>query len=117
MDDIFCLLPRGRNIDEFMLVINNLVPSVTFTFERENNEQCLPFLDVLVHRLERNFLFSIYRKPTKISSYIHNYSEHPENVNVITVCINPLLPIAHKSARIDKISILKLEGSIKKMSL
>ena len=30
--------------------------------------------------------------------------------------INPLLPIAHKSARIDKISILKLEGIIKKIS-
>ena len=29
---------------------------------------------------------------------------------------NPLLPIAHKSARIDKISILKLEGIIKKLS-
>ena len=30
--------------------------------------------------------------------------------------INPLLPIAHKSARIGKISILKLEGIIKKNS-
>ena len=29
---------------------------------------------------------------------------------------NPLLPIAYKSARIDKISILKLEGIIKKIS-
>ena len=29
---------------------------------------------------------------------------------------NPLLPIAHKSARIDKIPILKLEGIIKKIS-
>ena len=29
---------------------------------------------------------------------------------------NPLVPIAHKSARIDKISILKLEGIIKKIS-
>ena len=28
----------------------------------------------------------------------------------------PLLPIAYKSARIDKISILKLEGIIKKNS-
>ena len=28
---------------------------------------------------------------------------------------NPLLPIAHKSARIVKISILKLEGIIKKI--
>ena len=30
--------------------------------------------------------------------------------------INPLLPVAYKSARIDKISILKLEGIIKKIS-
>ena len=30
--------------------------------------------------------------------------------------VNPLLPIAHKSAQIDKISILKLEGIIKKIS-
>ena len=29
---------------------------------------------------------------------------------------NPLLPIAHKSARIDKISILKFEGITKKIS-
>ena len=32
------------------------------------------------------------------------------------ILFNPLLPIAHKSARIDKISILKLEGIIKKIS-
>ena len=30
--------------------------------------------------------------------------------------INPLLPIAHKSARIREISNLKLEGIIKKIS-
>ena len=30
--------------------------------------------------------------------------------------INPLLSIAHKSARIGKISLLKLEGIIKKIS-
>ena len=36
--------------------------------------------------------------------------------NTSHVNINPLLPIAHKSAQIDKISILKLEGIIKKIS-
>ena len=30
--------------------------------------------------------------------------------------LNPLLPIAHKSARIGQTSILKLEGIIKKIS-
>ena len=34
----------------------------------------------------------------------------------IQVSVNPLLPIAHKSARIHKISILKLEGIIQKIS-
>ena len=33
-----------------------------------------------------------------------------------TLKFNPLLPIAHKSAQIDKISILKLEGINKKIS-
>ena len=35
---------------------------------------------------------------------------------MIPFLFNPLLPIAHKSARIDKISILKLEGITKKIS-
>ena len=33
------------------------------------------------------------------------------------VMLNPLLPIAHKSARIGKISILNLEGIIKKFPM
>ena len=48
-------------------------------------------------------------------------SEYFWNVAFKTeVCVhdqlNPLLPIAYKSERIDKISILKLEGIIKKIS-
>ena len=39
-----------------------------------------------------------------------------EDFNNILNFFNPLLPIAHKSARFDKISILKLEGIIKKIS-
>ena len=31
------------------------------------------------------------------------------------IWLNPLVPSAHKSARIAKISILKLEGTIKKI--
>ena len=34
---------------------------------------------------------------------------------LITLNFNPLVPSAHKSARIDTISILKLEGNIKKI--
>ena len=38
------------------------------------------------------------------------------HISFFSILFNPLLPIAHKSARIDKISILKLEGIIKKIS-
>ena len=42
---------------------------------------------------------------------------HTSQVCLLYMCnVNPLLPIAHKSARIVKISILKLEGIIKKIS-
>ena len=43
-------------------------------------------------------------------------SAEPESYFVFSCNFNPLLPIAHKSAQIDKISILKLEGIIKKIS-
>ena len=46
-----------------------------------------------------------------------NASAH---LGLLCICINPLVPSAHKSALIDKISILKLlfklEGIIKKIS-
>ena len=46
-----------------------------------------------------------------------NKTSNPyNNLKRIISTINPLLPIAYKSARIDKISILKLEGIIKKIS-
>ena len=40
----------------------------------------------------------------------------PKGKSIARILINPLLPISYKSARIDKISILKLEGIIKKIS-
>ena len=37
-------------------------------------------------------------------------------VHAVTLCINPLVPSTHKSARTAKISILKKEVVIKKIS-
>ena len=45
----------------------------------------------------------------------HDNTARNKNSTII-ILINPLLPIAYKRARIDKISILKLEGIIKKIS-
>ena len=64
--------------------------------------------------------------PTELTKDFHVYPDYHGNRSPLAdpnmkgmvrpKFINPLLPIAHKSARIGKISILKLEGIIKKIS-
>ena len=75
VDDIICIWPNHEDIRTFQDNLNQLVPSIKFTMEIENNS-CLPFLDVMVHRCDRKFKFSVYRKPTNISAYVHYYSAH-----------------------------------------
>ena len=79
VDDIFICWPDDCNIQEFLQTLNNLVPTIKFTLECEINNK-LPFLDILVHRCDRSFKYSIYRKPTNINSFIHNYSNHENNI-------------------------------------
>ena len=79
VDDIICLWPCNENLDVFLNRLNNLVPSIKFTTEVEN-ESSLPFLDCLIHRTDRKFKFSIYRKQTNVSSYVHYYSAHHNKV-------------------------------------
>lgn len=79
VDDVLCLWPTNVNLDEFLPRLNSLVPSIEFTVEIEEN--CtLAFLDVLIHRQDKKFKFSIYRKPTNLNAYIHYYSSHSDKV-------------------------------------
>ena len=53
--------------------------------------------------------------------YIHKPFNYKNSIAIVTqvlgsIKINPLVPSAHKSVRIAKILILKLEGIIKKIS-
>ena len=50
-----------------------------FISETEKDSK-LPFIDVLIYRVDKHFKFIIYRKPTNNDSYIHYYSSHPLNV-------------------------------------
>ena len=47
--------------------------SIKFTMEHENDSG-LPFLDCRVHRADRKFKYSFYRKPWNISWHIQHYS-------------------------------------------
>ena len=53
--------------------------------EKEQDNE-LPFLNVLVTRTEQGFKSSVYRKPTFIGQYLNSNSHHPYNVKKGIVC-------------------------------
>ena len=65
-------------MDELLLHINSIRPSIKFTVETEKNGS-LPFLDTLVYRSDGGTL-SVYRKPTHTDRYLHFSSHHPTHV-------------------------------------
>ena len=81
IDDLFLLWPNSENFDQFLLNINLLNESIKFKYEWENDNK-LPFLDVLVHRnsIENKFNFSVFRKPTSTNAYIHYFSQHSDSI-------------------------------------
>ena len=82
---------------------------------------CREFYYIQMEKHARQALSEGIKSPDDIvvtmdSELIRVLNLHYNRNNHLEVSINPLLPIAHKSARIDKISILKLEGIIKIIS-
>ncbi len=75
IDDILCIWPNDEDVCCFLSSLNNLVPSIKFIYETEEN-MSLPFLDVLIYRCEITFQFDVYEKTTNILSYVHFYSSH-----------------------------------------
>ena len=78
VDDIFSFLPESmsESFNDLLQSLNNLVPSINFKYEFEENGK-LPFLDVLL--IKDNFgklSFNVYRKKTHCNLYIHYFSNH-----------------------------------------
>ena len=63
MDDTFLLFSTRDHIKKFVRLINSRHKNMSFTYEVENNDK-LPFLDILVIREDKEFTTNIYRKPT-----------------------------------------------------
>ena len=61
VDDCFALAENEKDIDELFSVFNKTHLSITFTVEKENNNE-LAFLDVLVKRQKNQLLTSVYKK-------------------------------------------------------
>ncbi|KAK5648028.1 hypothetical protein RI129_002920 [Pyrocoelia pectoralis] len=77
VDDIICIhTADDHQLTLFLDFLNQIHPTIKFTVELENNNQ-LPFLDILLHRIDDKIEFSIYRKPSTTDSLIPIDSEHP----------------------------------------
>ena len=63
VDDTFILWPHHEDVQTLLDHVNSIRPSIQFTMEKDQDNK-LPFLDVLVTRTEQGFRSSVYRKPT-----------------------------------------------------
>ncbi|XP_055534819.1 uncharacterized protein LOC129724165 [Wyeomyia smithii] len=74
VDEFFCILQQG-DLESFLGILNGLHKNIQFTLEIEQNNR-LPFLDVVVVNNSNHFEFEIFRKPTYTKRVIPNTSNH-----------------------------------------
>ena len=69
---------------DFFEVLNTMHPALRFTMEGESDRK-LPFMDVLVERVNDQLVRSIYRKPTFTGLYTRweSYSPTNQKINLI----------------------------------
>ena len=77
IEDILIFLPQNIKIEEIAQKLNNVVPSINITYEKESNNT-IPFLDIVIIKSQNSLTFKIYCKPTNKNNYIHFYS-HDHN--------------------------------------
>ena len=79
VDDIICLWPKDKDPLVFLHSLNQLVPTIKFKIEIEN-DNTLPFLDTLIFNSPNQLKFDVYRKPTSVESFVHYFSNHDISV-------------------------------------
>ena len=88
--------------------LNELHSSQTFTMEEENNNK-LPFLDVLVERCDSSFLISVYRKPTFTGRNLswHSFAPRSRKLNLIRFLSYRALNICSDCKIEDEFKVIK----------
>ena len=84
VDDLFLTFKNASQIDKFFNYLNNKLDNIKFTKEIENNG-VLPFLDVLVNRLEK--YTTVYKKPTFTGIYTNflSFCDYKFKLNLINI--------------------------------
>ena len=73
VDDTFALFNTKASAELFLNFANNFHENIKFTMESEN-ENKLPFLDILIERTSSGFITGVYRKPTFTGQGTNFYS-------------------------------------------
>ena len=76
VDDTFILWPHQGDVQILLDHVNSIRPSIQFNMEEEQDNK-LPFLDILVTRTEQGFRSFVYRNPTFTGQYLNFNSHHP----------------------------------------
>ena len=63
VDDIFVLFRSPDHLEKFKNYLNSKHRNIRFTCEKEQNNS-MPFLDILITRISNGFKTSLYHKPT-----------------------------------------------------
>ena len=109
VDDCFVLGKDEKQIDELFCILNKTHLSITFTSEKENNNE-LAFFDVLIKRLKNIFLTSVYRKKNFTGNYLkfHSLYSMKKETNLISTFCHRAHKICSKELFADEINQIKL---------
>ena len=108
VDDSFVSFGSRNNALLFFDKLNELLLSLSFTMEEENNNK-LPFLDVLVERWDSSFLTSVYWKPTFTGLYLSwdSFATKSSKLNLIRCLSYRALNICCDSKIEDELKAIK----------
>ena len=114
VDDTYTIFKTEAECDTFLKRLNGLHTALHFTFEKEENNS-LPFLDVLVEKSDTGFLTSVYRKPTFSGLYTRWSSFCPKQrkISLIKTLTHRALMICSKSkldSELEKLTKIFLEN-------
>ncbi|XP_075158011.1 uncharacterized protein LOC142231281 [Haematobia irritans] len=82
VDDIFAII-KASEVDETLKALNSFNRQIQFTKELEQDNK-LPYLDVIIHRQGNQLRLNWYQKPTASGRLLNFYSKHSKRIIINT---------------------------------
>ena len=79
VDDILAIIPNNFPVMSFITQMNDLTPTITFTYELQNNN-IISFLDLSIIQNNNMLTFKVFRKHTTRNQLLHSFSDHPDYI-------------------------------------